>query len=170
MRLWVLGLTASLALGTAAHALYREWGPWQPGHNLGASFWPKGAEALANRKERVGGHMLNSYDRFRYRGDSKALNAFLRDVDKVEGSRSIYLLGPEVNLGQINPRLEDADWTLSLSANGHTGISIPTDGSNPIQTLKFPPSIPLEYEGNVGAEVKQLVEKHEQVREAMRQE
>ena len=165
MRFWVIGLAASLVLGTAAYARYQKWGPWQPGKNLGTPSWAKGADRLVNRKERVDGHNLNFYDRFQFRGDAKALNAFLLDLEKVEGPKSIYLLGPEVNAGFINPRREDADWILSLSANGHVGVSIPVDGPNPIRTLKFPGSVSLERIGEVGAEVKQLVEKHE--REAL---
>jgi hypothetical protein len=167
MRFWMIGLAASLVLGTAAHARYQKWGPWQPGKNLGTPSWAKGADRLVNRKERVDGHMLNFYDRFQYRGDTKALNAFLVDLEKVEGPKTIYFLGPEVNLGFINPRLEDADWSLSLSANSHVGMFIPVDGPNPIRGLKFPASISLEWTGEVGPEVKQLVEKHERAREAL---
>ena len=170
MRLWMIGLAASVALGTAAHALYREWGAWKSGDNLSASFWSKGAAALANRKERVGGHMLNSFDHFRYQGNTKALNTFLRDLDKVEGPRTIYLLGPEMNAGLINPHLEDADWTLSLSANGHSGLFLPAEGPNPVRELRFPESIELSREGNVGPEIERLVEQHERTRKANQKE
>jgi hypothetical protein len=164
MRTWILAATASLAVGTAAQALYMEWGPWKPGQSVNASFWPKGADALANRKERTGGHMLNSFDHFLYQGDAAALNAFLTDAAKVQGSRSIMLIGGEERVGLTNPRLEGADWTMSVSANSHVGVFLPSDGKVKLQDLKLPANVPLESWGEVGADVKRIVEEHEKKR------
>ena len=139
-------LTAALVLGlaTAAHALYVEWGPWKPGERMSASFWPEGAIDLANRQERVGGFMINSYDRFRYRGDAKALNAFLADVAKVKGAKTIYLVAAKQRVGIGNPRHEGADWTMALSGNGHVGVMLDASGPIKIADLKLPAGVPVE--------------------------
>lgn len=167
MRLWILALFTTLTLTTAARALYREWGPWVPGRNISASFWPKGADILANRKERTGGHMLNSFDHFLYQGDTAALNAFLGDVGKVQGPRSIMLIGGDERLGITNPRLEGADWAISISAKSHVGVFIPTDGRFKVADLKIPADVELESFGEVRPEVKQLVAEHERQRPAV---
>ena len=166
MRKWMLILAASLTLATAAQALYVNWGPWKPGQNISASFWPRGAEVLANRKERVGGHMLNSFDHFLYRGDLAALNAFLKDVEKVEGGRTVYFLGADQRIGFINPRQEGGDWSMSISANSHLAVFIAADGWRRLPDLKLPKDVQVEAVGEVDREVTLLVAEHEKQRAA----
>jgi hypothetical protein len=170
MRRWIAALAVCLAFQGAALALYREWGAWKPGEHLSASFWPKGSDVLANRKERVGGHMLNSFDHFLYRGDTAALNAFLKDVENVQGSRSVMLLSGDQRIGLISPRVEGADWSLSISPNSHVGVFIPSDGRVNVGDMKFPADVELETVGDVGADVQRRVAEHEKRRDAAKAE
>ena len=144
MRRRILAVVLILGLASAAQALLREWGPWKPGERLSSSTWAEGVVALVNRKERVGGYMLNGFNRFRYRGDAKALNAFLADVVKVRGPKTIYLLGADQQVGLINPRYENTDWTMSLSINGHVGVMLDAEGAIKTAELKLPAGVSVE--------------------------
>jgi hypothetical protein len=165
-RAWLLGLGLAVGLATGAQALYREWGPWKPGENLSASFWPKGATTLVNRKERVGGHMLNRFDHFKFRGDLPALNVFLADLGQVEGARTVYLLDAEQNAGFISPVVEGAAWTMSLSSNSHVGVFITTIEKLPLEGLKIPAEVGVAAFGKVSDAVKRFADEHEKRRAA----
>jgi hypothetical protein len=166
MRTAAAALALTLALTTAASALRREWGPWKTEGNIGASFWPKGADALVNRKERIGGFMVNAFDHLRYEGDTKALNAFLADLGKVQGPRSVYLVGPNQQAGFIHPRVEESDWTMSLSGNGHTGVFLPADGPFRLSDLKIPAEAEVACVGRVGADARRRAAEHQKRRSA----
>ena len=168
MRRWTFlaALALTVGLATGAHALYRNWGQWAPGHDISASFWPKGADKLANRQERFDGHMLNSFDHFLFHGNTAALNAFLGDLAGVQGSRRVMFLSADQRIGLIDPRAEGADWTMSISANSHVGVFLPAGGPFKLADLKIPADVPVESYGEVGAAVKEFVQQHEKARTA----
>lgn len=160
-------ITAALLVLTAAgaaRALYQDWGAWSPGKDIWASFWPEGARRLANRKERVAGHMLNRYDYFAFRGDPAALTAFLKDLAAVQGPRSVSLLSGEERPGITNPRFADADWSMSISGNSHVDVDVPLGLRFGLADLKIPEKVEVWASGEVGPDVRRFVSEHEKRR------
>ena len=164
MRKWFLVALAVAALQTRAWALRAEHGAWQPGHDISASFWPEGAAKLANRKERVGGYFVNSFDHFVFRGDKAALNQFLLDLDNVLGPRTVYLVAEGERVGIADPAVEGADWTMSLSANSHVGVFLPAKTVQSGSSLKIPVDLPVETVGKVGDAASKFAAEHEKQR------
>lgn len=166
-----LGLSALLlAAGTSAWALYAEHGAWQKGHDISASFWPEGAKALANRKERVGGHMLNAFDWFRYQGNAEDFNRFLTDLDRVDGPKSLTLMVSHKKPNITEPYWVDADWTMSISSNSHCGAQFPVDGRIKLSSVKLPKNLPVWAEEDAPAAIKTLVQEHEKQRPKLKGE
>ena len=161
---WLIFLTVAL-VQTGAWALYAEHGAWQPGHDISASFWPKGAAELANRKERIGGHMLNAFDHFLFRGDKAALNRFLLDLGKVQGPRTVYLVAEDERVGIAAPAVEGADWTMSLSSNSHVGVFLAAKTVQGGSGLKIPVEVQVETVGKVDDAVSKFAAEHEKERQ-----
>lgn len=163
MRTRWLGLAAALLIlsSAAAHALYQRWGKGDPKHPISASFWPKGATELANRADRFDGYMINAFDQFYYAGDAKAFNDFLQGYAKVEGGGlTLILLDPAdkvLGAGQ----LQGANWGMSISSNGHAGVTFPVDGRIPLRDVKVPLQVNVEAYPNASAEIKAFVTAHE---------
>src|SRR5690349_588918 len=66
-----------------AHGLGTDY---EPGPIEGSSAWPKNTLALVNSGERVGGFWVNQCDTSFYRGDSAALNAFIKHYSLIDGT------------------------------------------------------------------------------------
>ena len=63
---------------------------------------------------------------------------------KVRGAKTVYLLGADQQVGLINPRHENANWTMSLSINGHVGVMLDAEGAIKIAELKLPAGVSVE--------------------------
>jgi len=86
------------------------------------SQWPAGLKELVNVDNRVHGYFVNATDVFFFRGDPKALNAFLAKCAELPGSRLQVVL----HAGKLevkspwdkSPREVTANWQLSAAPCG----------------------------------------------------
>lgn len=171
MRGTCLALAAALLLlsGEAAHALYMRWGKGDPAHPISASFWPKGATELANRSDRFDGYMINASDKFYYAGDAKAFNNFLEGYAKVTGS-SLELILVDAKTGALDsPKLNGAAWEMSISSNGHAGVTFPVDGAIKLQDVHVPLNVDVQAYPDAGSEIQAFIAAHEAAQKKARE-
>jgi hypothetical protein len=162
-RLMAFGLVA-LALWSnalAAHALGGTYGKGDPKHPVSNSTWPDGVTPLANLDTRVEGRWINGSDWFDYRGNSKALNAFLKGYAKVEGATLILTTngGALANFGLAS----GYDWEM-FAGYGSVSVQLPLNGHFRLSDLHVPVEISIACDGNPTGEVVRFLARHEQQR------
>jgi len=102
---------------TFASAMGGTYGPGK-GADSHSDEWPKGLTALLDLQAHVGGYWVNANDFYWFAGDTKALNQFLVQGARLEGT-TVYIrfhAGKGESHGFADQEVVPIDWQLSVVA------------------------------------------------------
>lgn len=176
-------LWAALVVGAVASVLYAWGGNHPKGEmHLQKDTWPTDMLKLLNIEQQVHGHWVNANDEFFYKGDLKALNAFIKTAASMDDVIPVYL-----DLRAGDKRRSDLwgdkpdikyNWKMLVLTRGWAGPMWPKDAGEDVQLAVVIDvwldrgivleklEVPVNVVVRSGGDIEKFIASHEKVRKA----